>query len=363
MTTTMPRAPERLRIVALAAVVLAGCSQQPDADARYAADQCRRVALVDVASGAAIRGAEDFAVDVERERLYVSAYDRRSVERAVRRKASAIPQGGVYAVSLAALIGDAADAAATPVVRADDITGGLRPHGISFSAAAGEIAFINRGYQRSGGRWRMVPRVERVGARGEVVVGEDVKTPCSANDLVDEPGEALISFDHERCDWRGGLEDTLSLRRSGVVAEDGAPLFDKALFANGIARMRDGRIALAATREKALLVMDERAGGLELSRRIAVPGGPDNLTIAADGDIIAAVHPSLFLMGLHRRLGVGAAPSRIVRVDPATDRVEVLFDDPDGALYSAATVAAEWKGALIAGSVTDDGLLVCKAAG
>lgn len=355
--------PSTFVIFASAAIAAAGCSGKAATGARYQSEQCRRVALLDVATGKTIRGAEDIAVDAGRDRLYVSAYDRRSVERAVRRKAFSIPEGGVYSVSLSGLLGSGDEAPATPVVRADEIAGGLRPHGISFNPEIGEIAFINRGYQRIDDRWRMTPRIERIGVDGEAIVGEDNQTPCAANDLLDEPSQALISFDHERCDWRSGLEDALSLHRSGVAADDGARLFDAALFANGIARTEDGRIALAATREKALLLMDERGEGLKVSSRIALPGGPDNLTVSADGGVVAAVHPSLLLMGLDRRLALGAAPSRIVKADPNSGGVEVLFDDPGGALFSAATVAAEWRGALIAGSVVDEGLLVCRAAG
>lgn len=353
----------RLLFVLAAGVGVAACSVRADGEARYGADDCHRVALLDVATGKTIRGAEDLALDPGRDRLYVAAYDRRRVERAVRRKEFSIPEGGVYSISLSGLMSGAETVNATPIVRTDDIAGGLRPHGIAFNSAVGEIAFINRGYQRIDGRWKLIPRVERIGARAEIYVGKEAATPCAANDLLDEPREAMISFDHEHCDWRASLEDAFSLRRSGVVDEEGAPLYDRALYANGIARTPDGMIALAATREKALLLMDERAEGLSLSRRIALPGGPDNLTLAPDGAIIAAVHPSLFLMGLHRRLGFAAAPSRIVRANLATNTVDLLFDDPEGALFSAATVGAEWNGALIAGSVTDDGLLVCKAAG
>ena len=93
-----------------------------------------------------------------------------------------------------------------------------------------------------------------------------------------------------------------------------------------------------------------------------VPGGPDNLTVSSDGGIVAAVHPSLMAIGLNRRLGVGKAASRIVKIDPETGAVEILFNDPHGELFSAATVAAEWNGGLILGSVTDEGLLFCKGA-
>lgn len=353
----------RLLVMLATGLASAACSAKAVGEARYGADDCRRVALIDVATGKSVRGAEDLTLDPARDRLYVAAYDRRGVERAVRRKEFSVPEGGVYAISLSGLVGGPDTANATPIVRAEDIAGGLRPHGISFSPEVGEIAFINRGYQRINGRWKMIPRVERIGARGEIFVGKEGTTPCAANNLLDEPREAMISFDHEHCDWRASIEDAFSLRRSGVVKEGGAPLYDGALYANGIARAADGKIALAATREKAILLMEERAEDLSLSRRIPLPGGPDNLTPAADGAIIAAVHPSLLLMGLHRRLGFAAAPSRIVKANPANNSVEILFDDPEGALFSAATVGAEWNGALIIGSVTDDGLLVCKAAG
>jgi len=60
-----------------------------------------------------------------------------------------------------------------------------------------------------------------------------------------------------------------------------------------------------------------------------------------------------------RRLGIGAAPSRIVEADPSTGRVDILFDDPKGKTFSAATVAVETRDGLIAGSVLDEGVLVC----
>ncbi len=373
------KAPERLaasdrrefrrltRPLALAglAAALAACSRGPEFDVRFAPETCRRVALVDGAAGASVRGAEDLAVDAGTRRLFISAYDRRAVERAARRGARAVPEGGIYQVSLATLLGAGALGAGagaltvSPAAAADEIPGGLRPHGLSFDALADEIVFINRAYQKIDGKWRMTPRIERVGARGEAFIGRSEAARCGANDVHALAGQTLASFDHAACGWRAGLEDVFALRRSGVVDGDYV-LFDRARFANGLARTPAGDIVLAATRERAVYVMDETAEGLRPRRRIEVPGGPDNLTVAADGSVVAAVHPSLVRMGAHRKLGLGRAPSRIVRADPDTGRVEVLFDDPKGKLFSAATVGVLWNGALIAGSVLDEGLLVCK---
>ncbi|MEL7489046.1 MAG: hypothetical protein AAGJ87_17765 [Pseudomonadota bacterium] len=154
-------------------------------------------------------------------------------------------------------------------------------------------------------------------------------------------------------------EDIFALKRSGV-ARDGEAVFDAARFANGLARTRRGDLVLAATRDKALVVLMQTTDGFGEARKIALPGGPDNLTEAADGGVIAAVHPSLLRMGLHRKAGIGGAPSRVVKADVGNGDVSLLFDDRKGALFNGATVAVETNDTLIVGSATDDGVLVCR---
>lgn len=346
------------------AIVAVGCSEKAVTGVKYSASDCRRVGLVDQATGAAIRGAEDIILDAARDRLFVSAYDRIGADRAVRKREASVPQGGVYAVSFSALVG-ASDAAvnATPFVRSGDIAGGLRPHGMALDAFTGEIAFINRGYQRINNRWEVTPRIERVSADGEVFAGNERKALCSANDLLESERGLLVSYDHEACDWRAGIEDAGGLKRSGIASEDGKKLFGEVSFANGITRTREGDVVLAATRENALLVMNEEISGFSVRDRVELPGGPDNLTIAADGGVVAALHPSMLKIGLNRRLGLGKAPSRIVKADLAGGNVEVLFDDASGKLFSGASVGVEQGDVLIVGSATDEGILVCKAAG
>ncbi|MGE0409340.1 MAG: hypothetical protein AB7P23_08775 [Amphiplicatus sp.] len=352
----------RLKLQAMAALILlAGCAKEVSlASPKYPLDQCRRVALIDE-SGVSIRGAEDMGLDAAHDRLFVSAYDRRAAERAARRGAASIPQGGVYAVSLAALL-DADDSLPVRAVVRSVIPGGLRPHGLSFDAAADELFVINRAYRRTGGHWRMTPRLLRIGAGGEALPGDNEKAPCAANDVLNDGGKLYFSFDHEYCDWRAALEDVFPARRSGVATEDGRTVYARAAFANGMTLLPDDDIALADTRARAILIMTADAGDLTLRIKIKTPGGPDNLTLAADGGVVAAVHPSLLKIALHRRLFVGGAPSRVIKANPQTGDVAVLFDDPTGALFSAATVAVEWKNALVIGSVTDEGILVCGGA-
>jgi hypothetical protein len=346
---------------ALALALAAACSAAPSPDAQYPADACRRVRLTDAATGLPIVGAEDFAFDRERDRLFIAAYDRKRVERAARSRALAIPEGGIYRVEFSRLVATAgAELQADRLESTGRVAGGLRPHGLSYDAAAGEIAFVNRGYQKIDGRWLMTSRVERLNAElpARTLSGP---APCAANDLVTGPDGAVVSFDHDHCDWRSGVEDLLSLKRSGVADGAGAPLFQGAVYANGLERTRAGEIALAATRENSILILAKTPAGYAVERRIEVSGGPDNLTLADDGGIVAAVHPSLLRLALVRRLGLGRAPSRVVKIDPRSGDVLMLFDDPSGGLFSGATVAVERDGALILGSATDAGLLACEA--
>lgn len=344
-------------------LMLAACSGEAVGTAKYAADQCRRVALIDAGTGQAIVGAEDFALDPEAGRLFISAYDRRAVEKAARKKANALPQGGVYAVPLETLFGSETQVAnARSLAAPRDIAGGLRPHGLSYDAANHELVFINRVYKRDGRKWKMTPRLQRIGANGEMFVGDVVDAPCAANDVLATGDRTFASFDHGACDWRAGLENALRLKRSGLATVGGERLFERAAFANGLALTLGGEIAMAATRENALLLLKENDDYAVETGRIALPGGPDNLTLAHGGGIVAAVHPSLHRLALNRRLGIGRAPSRIVKADPDTGAVELLFDDPSGDLFSAATVGVETEDGLVAGSVTDEGVLVCKGA-
>lgn len=338
-----------------------GCAQDEVGESRYAADQCQRIALVDRGTGDIIRGAEDFAIDRARDRLFFSAYDRRAAEKAARKKAASIPNGGVYALPLSDLFEEGKTTiTVSSLASGADIVGGLRPHGVSYDPKNQELIFINRTYQRMNHKWRMTPRLQRIGANGEIFVGEVSDARCAANDVLVTEQQVFASFDHGACDWRAGFEDLFNLKRSGLAFDGVATVFDGAGFANGLARAVSGDIVLSATREKALVFFKELSGEVEEKTRIALPGGPDNLTIADDGGVVAAIHPSLWRLGLNRKLGIGKAPSRVVKADPETGAVDILFDDPGGKLFSAATVAVQTKDGLALGSVTDEGLLVCR---
>lgn len=342
------------------AIALAGCAKNAEGVPLYPLDRCERVALIDSATGEAVVGAEDLAFDPRERRVIISAYDRRAVERQARRRAGALREGGLYAVSLDALASGEESLSVSSMVARDTVAGGLRPHGVAFDAERHEITFVNRAYEAARGRWRMAPRIERVGADGATFIGDEKAPRCSANDVATIGERTFVSFDHAACGWRGGLESALALRLSGVDAAEGGALYKGAGHANGVAATKDAGLALAATREHAILFLQSEDDAFRLKSRILLPGGPDNLSVSRDGAIIAAVYPSLLSIGAQRKLGVGRSGSRVVRVDPASGDVRLMFDDPRASLFSAASAAIEEEGVLVIGSALDRGVVVCK---
>jgi len=309
--------------------------------ARFAAEDCRRLALIDAETGAAIRGVEDIAR--HRDALILSAHDRLAAER------GAAQTGGLYRLPLAAL-------GATSPVKVARLTGTgrLDPHGIA--VAGNRIAVILRRYGAEGHLASDVIVARLEGNR--LTAAERLRDPalCAANDLAFAGARLLATLDRRDCpgrSWRDMLfadgGRVVAVGAGGVVATE----IDRLAFANGILADSGSAPVVAETRGRRLRVSPAR--GIDL------PGGPDNLTRRADGRVLAALHPDLLRLGLYRHGWIGRAPSRIAAVGLGDGSVEVLMDDPGGALFSAATVAVMAGGRLVAGSVRDAGLMICGA--
>jgi len=342
-------------------LVQSGVAKTQEDPPLYSHDQCQRVTLIDKGQNQPIVGAEDLAIDHANNTLYVSAYDRSLVEKkASHKKTKSIPSGGLYKIEIATLLSNSKTLTQLEsLVDPKSTAGGFRPHGISFDPATREISIINRTYIHHQHAWRRQPELIRFNTRDGAWNKSSAKLNCNANDIFSDGKKTWISYDHAACDWRANLENIFGLKRSGLYVSGGKkPLFDKAGFANGVIKTASGKIALAATREKLLHIFNKETS--QYSYKIKLPGGPDNLSISHQGHIIAAVHPSLWRMGGHRKLGWKNAPSKIVRIDPITGDTKTLFHDATGALFSAATIGIEIKNTLILGSVTDSGLLICR---
>lgn len=306
--------------------------------AQYDPSECRKVDLIDTATGQSISGAEDLALLPDGDTLIVSAHDRRNSDR---------PDGGLYSVSLWAMQRaeryEVRNMIAQPL-RSEP----FRPHGFAVNRAGDRLAVVNRSApgqvvieigDLEAGSWSASKRL----------TGNSL---CRANDLnfVAAEVETLeITLDRKSCGT--SFADLFPGSSTGRVARwDGGRLQqarDGLSFPNGISGPY-----IAETRKDRIL----RPAG----EAIRLPGGPDNLTREDSRTLIVAMHPSLRRLWLYLNGFWPGAPSRIARVNVLSSAVEVLFDDPSGELFSAATTAVFAKDMLIAGSVVDDGLLVCQ---
>lgn len=342
--------PVKAALLGLAALgaACAGWALWPAAPlpARFAAPDCR---VVPVATpDGPLTGAEDIAL--EGGTLYVSAYDRAAVAAALS-DGRMPPGGGLYTLPLADLT--QGTPRAQRLVDPATLPGGLRPHGID--ASGGRLAVVNRSY--GDGMLRAEVLVYRIGpdpVRLLARLGDDGL--CAANDLALAGDRVLVTLDRRNCpgtSWREMLltPDSgrlVALPLTGVTRPE--PVAQGFRFANGVAVTAQG-IAVAETRASRI--------ALE-GREIALPGGPDNLSVTSDGRMVTALHPDLLHLSLTMSGWLKGSPSRIVAIAP-DGTVEMLYDDPEARFSAATSAILTPAGGLIAGSALDEGLLVCGA--
>ncbi|MEM1381408.1 MAG: hypothetical protein AAGH41_12370 [Pseudomonadota bacterium] len=342
----------------LAIFLVAACGGSDLGEARFSNEQCRNVELYDVDTGDLVVGAEDIALVEMGWAFWVSAYDRLTDQ-----------PGGVYLVG----VSDLTDRS----VIAKNVLPGTKPHGIH-SREDGEVIAIVRSDNPGDANliaWSGTPFFELSRVDGEWVEGppqyvQELSSGgnCSLNDLVQRSWteelsndrirthvETYATVDRENC--TGAAIERILGTKSGRVIEltTRAPtVLDGLDLPNGIAFWGDDTW-VAEMRAKRLIALDGE-------RTIDLPGAPDNLN-ASDEGIVAALQPSLWRFGLYRYGYTDRAPTRIVLVDPETEAIELLFEDPNGRLLSGATAAVLRDEMMIASSVRGEALLVCEDGG
>lgn len=308
--------------------------------AKYAASECRRLAVRDIDTGQAIRGIEDLALMPDGDSLILSAHDRKDAGR---------PNGGLYRLSLWG-IGSAEAYSVRNLIGDQYADTAFRPHGIAVSGAGDRLAVINR----TAPGQAVVELGDLVGETWSASKRLTGTSLCRANDLNFVPAEVeTLEITLDRANCGTAVADLLPGSTTGRTAIwDGGRLrvtreglsFPNGIYGPFVAETRKNRILRPA------------------GEPVRLPGGPDNLNREGGRTYIVAMHPSLRRLWLYLNGLWPTSASRIARVDMLTSEVDLLFDDPTGALFSAATSAIFAKDMLIAGSVADDGLLICQRA-
>ncbi len=349
------------------------------------AEACRRMDLIDHLTDDFIFGVEDIVIDTRNGIAIVSAHDRWALEDAMAADSERLPQGGLYALSVGWT------GAPPERILVDDLSVAFksdrdfRPQGLALldQGTGRRLFVVNQRYMRDDGAWNRSPTIEAFDLTGGALdLRRTLEHPliCNPNAVAAlGPNTLLVTNDRGACGRLGAwLENLLPLDRANLVqltfADDPAQeprarrVATGLRFANGVAvAQADGdRVYLADTRKNEIAVFS--AADLQSETDgppaaiLPLPAGPDNLRWAPDGRLITAVHPSLLRLGLYIKhwLGVTSAPSRVLAISPGDGTSQVLFDDPEGELISAATAAAVHAGWLLIGSAFDRGLVICR---
>lgn len=326
--------------------------------ARFAQSDCRLLDLED-SEGRPIVGIEDIAR--QEDALLLSAHDRLTAE------AGDDPAGGLYRFPLSSL----ADPGPVRLTRLEGSPSA--PHGIATFGVW--VGVVERLYGPSGHEGTDIGFYQLKEGRLEEADRHSGPWFCAANDMAWLEGRAYATFDRTSCPGLS-MYDALGLMPGGRLAllrhrSAALPVSTDLRHPNGLVALGEDRIAVSETRGRRLRIYGGLAD-LDPDTRLptqwstwsetarATPGAPDNLSLAPDGRLVAALHPSLLRLAAYRYGWRDRAPTRIAAIDPTAGAVEILYDDPGGELFSGATVGLLLDdGRLVAGSVRDAGLLVC----
>lgn len=314
---------------------------------------CRTVRPVD-AAGRAVVGVEDLARDPARDRLILSAYDRRAVARALAADEPA-PEGALYALPLERLHGGEA-----PVDRLTPLglpPGGLRPHGIAL--AGDRLAVVNRTVDAG----TIAPVVDRFALEDEAVrhaARQADPRLCRPNDVAwAGNGRLLVTNDRGACAGPAFWWERVANRPASFVlafdarrdANRGEIVARGLRFANGIV-VTGAAPVVAATRGRRLVYLAE-------DRRVTagLDFAPDNLALGDAGAVWAAGPVELWRYAAFRAGWIDApGASAVARWRP--DGAPARYTVP-AAMVRGATVAVPVGDRLLLGAAYDDHLLLC----
>ena len=188
----------------------------------------------------------------------------------------------------------------------------------------------------------------------------------SPNDLVAVgPDQFLATNDsHYTSGWQQLAEKFLRLPVANVVHYDGTRFTEfigDVTFPNGINISQDGQqLYVALLGPSVIQVFDRnpKNGAFSAPRSISVPGQPDNIEVMADGTLLVGLHTKMLDLFLGMLDPAVDIPSRVVRIDPATADVSIVYDNT-GEELTAASVASTYRNRLVIGAIADPKVLIC----
>jgi len=309
-------------------------------------------------NGQPVIGIEDMAYNERNEQIYLSAYDRRSGN-----------SGGIYTLNknntLEKLSLPSSDAQA------------FWPHGIHLSHQDNQthLDVIERDLRVTGQQKARISQYRWNAADPKDIqlvkrIEDDLL--CSANNLtlgtadVNLAPSYYITRDQQSCDMRQQKWDNVFKPKSSTLVhmqDDNIEVIRDGLsYANGISNSPNQPFYVAETRGKRLIPY-EIARRIKISQSgeaIPLPGGPDNLTVTEQGDVVVAIHPNLIRFAAFRAGWGSRVKSRFAIIAP--DKNVNTYDVPAN-IISGATVALKVDKSVYLGGAFDDAIAVCSLPG
>ena len=303
-------------------------------------------------------GPEDMALNRRTQWLYVSSHNRRHAEET----------GKLFALDL-----NQSDAELKPQPLNVQYPPHFKPHGMSgFEQGGKQRLFVSSHPLLEGAAEKHTIEVfEGTGLNFTHV--QTLKSPLldSPNDIQALPdGRIFVSNDHSA---GGGAkrwwEDAMRSKTSRVSYFDGknwSYIGPAVAGGNGVlVNQENGKEYLyrSAFFENAVVkyeIVKTAQGTTDLQEvaRIPVEHGPDNLELDGQGNLLVAVHPSVFRFLMHLASAGQKSPSQIMKINLTSRQVDKVYAN-EGSEISAASTAVVLNKRMVLSQVFEDFLLVC----
>ena len=324
----------------------------------YQTLECERQELT--YDGQPVIGVEDMAYDERNEKIYLSAYDRHDGN-----------AGGIYTLnknnSLKRLLLPNTDPKA------------YWPHGIHLYHQDNQtrLDVIERDLRVKGQQKARISQYRwNTAEPNDIQLVKRIEDDllCAANNLTfvasdfNRESAYYITRDHESCGlWRQKWDNVFKPKSSSLLRmpQDNSKLsiVPKNLsYANGVAHHPYSGVYTSETRKKRVS-QQLRNGKIPRGHsagNVILPGGPDNLTVTPQGDILAALHPNLIRFAAFRAGWGPRIKSRFAIIAP--NKSFNTYDIPAD-IMSGATVALKVDNSVYLGGAFDDAIAVCSLPG